>query len=126
MNRLDHQDWDPVLLKNKMNSLTDKDRRKKGQAPKVASRSEAQQRLSKIARTEVGAVPKTSTEMSRTITKARLALKLTQKQLAQKANIKPDEVNKLERPNQPVNMSIVSKVERALNIQVRGMIKRDS
>ena len=124
MSNLSHQDWDPVILKSKMSNLSNKDLRKKGKVPNQSSKSEAQERLGKVARTEVGAVPKTSLEMSRLVTQTRLARKLTQKQLAQMANVKPEEISKLESPNKPVNMGVVSKVERHLKIQIRGMIRR--
>lgn len=125
MSSFNHQDWDPVVLKNKMNDVSNRTLRKKGKIPTQTSKSEAQERLGKVARTEVGSVPKTSLEMCRLVQKTRLARKLTQKQLAQMANVRPDEISKLETANKPVNMGVVAKVERQLKIQIRGMIRRD-
>lgn len=65
-------------------------------------------------------LPKVEATVSKAIQQARAALKLTQKDLATKINEKPQIVNEYESGKTVPNQQVLQKLERALNVKLRG------
>ncbi|RUS33879.1 multi protein bridging factor 1-domain-containing protein [Jimgerdemannia flammicorona] len=79
------------------------------------------QRIAKLDReNEVAPPPKVDMSVGRAIQQGRQALGLTQKDLAQKINEKPQVVNEYEAGRAIPNQQILGKLERALGIKLRG------
>mmetsp|Transcript_35277 Transcript_35277/g.140193 ORF Transcript_35277/g.140193 Transcript_35277/m.140193 type:complete len:133 (-) Transcript_35277:1111-1509(-) len=66
---------------------------------------------------------KVSTSMAQDIQKARLSKKMTQAQLAQRINEKPQIINDYEAGRAIPNQQIIGKIERALGVKLRGKKK---
>lgn len=66
---------------------------------------------------------KLSSEVKQNIQKARLAAKLTQAQLAQKINEKPQVVQEYESGKAIPNQQVLAKLERVLGVKLRGLKK---
>ena len=65
-------------------------------------------------------IPKVSHNLSMKIQQARLASGLTQKELATKINEKPSVINEYESGKAVPNNQILAKLERSLNVKLRG------
>jgi len=79
------------------------------------------QRIAKIDRdNEVAPPPKVELSVGRAIQRARQDKSLTQKDLAQRINEKPQVVNEYESGKAIPNQQILGKLERALGVKLRG------
>jgi len=79
------------------------------------------QRIAKLDReNEVAPPPKISSQAGRSIQTARQALKLSQKELAQKINEKPSVLQDYETGKAIPNPQILGKLERILGVKLRG------
>ncbi|EJD53245.1 ylMBF1 [Auricularia subglabra TFB-10046 SS5] len=79
------------------------------------------QRIAKLDReNEVAPPPKVAPSVGKAIATARAELKLTQKDLAQKINEKPSVLQDYESGKAVPNVQILSKMERALGVKLRG------
>ncbi|KAF9475661.1 MBF1-domain-containing protein [Pholiota conissans] len=79
------------------------------------------QRIAKLDReNEVAPPAKIAPSVGRAMQDARLALKLTQKDVAQKVNEKPSVIQEYESSNAIPNPQILGKLERALGVKLRG------
>jgi len=79
------------------------------------------QRIAKIDReNEVAPPPKVDISVGRAIQRARQDSSLTQKELAQRINEKPQVVNEYESGKAVPNQQILSKLERVLGVKLRG------
>ncbi|GMG45916.1 unnamed protein product [Ambrosiozyma monospora] len=79
------------------------------------------QRLTKVDRSDDIIVPKKlDVSVGKAISKARLEKKMTQKDLATKCNEKPNVINDYEANRAIPNQQILSKLERALGVKLRG------
>jgi|TARA_B110000977_G_scaffold136810_1_gene173750 putative transcription factor len=71
--------------------------------------------------TEGGTHAKVNTEVKKAIMQGRLAKKMTQAQLAQQINEKPQIVQEYESGKAIPNQQILSKLERILGVKLRGL-----
>lgn len=79
------------------------------------------QRIAKLDReNDVAPPPKVEISVGRAIQKARQEKQMTQKDLAQKINEKPQVVNEYEAGKAIPNQQILGKMERVLGIKLRG------
>lgn len=79
------------------------------------------QRLAKVDReNEVAPPKKIDQSVGKTISKARLEKKLTQKELATKVNEKPNVINDYEAGRAVPNQQLLGKLERVLGVKLRG------
>jgi len=79
------------------------------------------QRIAKLDReNEVAPPPKIAPSVGRVIQVARLALKLSQKEVAQKINEKPSVIQDYESSKAIPNPQILAKLERTLGVKLRG------
>lgn len=79
------------------------------------------QKLAKIDRdNEVAPPKKIDASVGKTISKARLEKKMTQKDLATKVNEKPNVINDYEAGRAVPNQQLLGKLERALGVKLRG------
>lgn len=79
------------------------------------------QRLAKVDRdNEVAPPAKISMNVGKAIAKGRLDKGLTQKELAQKVNEKPNVINDYEAGRAVPNQQLLGKIERAVGVKLRG------
>ncbi|GJP41678.1 hypothetical protein CLOM_g1319 [Closterium sp. NIES-68] len=136
------QDWDPVVIHKRPQKAADtKDpklvnaARRQGAAIESVKKYDAGTNKSgsavnpamhsrKLAEeTDVLAHEKVSVDVKTAIQKARLDAKLTQAQLAQKINEKPQVVQEYECGKAIPNPQILGKMERVLGVKLRGKLK---
>ncbi|CAI5460087.1 unnamed protein product [Closterium sp. Yama58-4] len=135
------QDWDPVVIHKRPQKAADtKDpklvnaARRQGAAIESVKKYDAGTNKSgasnpamhsrKLAEeTDVLAHEKVSADVKTAIQKARLDAKLTQAQLAQKINEKPQVVQEYESGKAIPNPQILGKMERVLGVKLRGKLK---
>ena len=110
------QDWETVTLNKKQNSqATNNNKNKDG-----VKLSDEALRLRKIENNdEIQKQDKISVKHCQLIQKARLAKKMTQKQLAQKLNIDQNTVAQYENGKIVPNKQILNKIARELNISFK-------
>ena len=116
---LDHQEWEPVVFKKKQSkTLTNKEIRE-GKFHTRKKIDENAQKMNKIDNeTETFKLKKISKNVSKEIQKARLAKKITQKQLAQAVNVAPKIINEMESGKSQPNEIVKRKIARYLNIKI--------
>eukprot|EP00246_Nothoceros_aenigmaticus_P003674 TRINITY_DN14852_c0_g1_i1.p1 TRINITY_DN14852_c0_g1~~TRINITY_DN14852_c0_g1_i1.p1 ORF type:complete len:146 (-),score=44.10 TRINITY_DN14852_c0_g1_i1:330-767(-) len=73
--------------------------------------------------TEPAALEKVSTDVRHAIQKARIDKKLTQAQLAQQINERPQVVQEYEAGKAVPNQQVLGKLERVLGVKLRGKLK---
>ncbi|EGG08715.1 uncharacterized protein MELLADRAFT_104798 [Melampsora larici-populina 98AG31] len=79
------------------------------------------QRIAKLDRVnEVAPPPKVSPSVGKAMSQARIALQMTQKDLATKTNEKPSVINDYEAGRAVPNPQILAKFERILKVKLRG------
>eukprot|EP01115_Flamella_aegyptia_P001757 TRINITY_DN1293_c0_g1_i2.p1 TRINITY_DN1293_c0_g1~~TRINITY_DN1293_c0_g1_i2.p1 ORF type:complete len:133 (+),score=51.64 TRINITY_DN1293_c0_g1_i2:114-512(+) len=128
------QDWEDVVIrkkaapKPKSNDEALRMAAQSGQQVDTAKKFNAgknvqkQQAVStkKLENDEELTIPKVSHSLALRIQQARLAASLTQKELATKINEKPSVINDYENGKAIPNQQIISKLERALGVKLRG------
>lgn len=77
-------------------------------------------RLRKIADTEIAALPKVSTAMRQAISQGRTAKGLTQKDLAQKLNVKPSIIQDYENGKAIPDGQFLTRMEKILETKING------
>eukprot|EP00475_Leptophrys_vorax_P044094 TRINITY_DN8708_c0_g1_i1.p1 TRINITY_DN8708_c0_g1~~TRINITY_DN8708_c0_g1_i1.p1 ORF type:complete len:146 (+),score=18.86 TRINITY_DN8708_c0_g1_i1:181-618(+) len=135
------QDWDPVVIhKRPQKSSEIKDPKAVNEARRQGAAIESVKKYDagsnkasssnpglyarKIAEeTDVLAHERVSAELKTRIQKARLDAKLTQAQLAQKINEKPQIIQEYESGKAIPNPQIIGKMERILGVKLRGKLK---
>jgi putative transcription factor len=85
---------------------------------------EGQKQTKLDAETEAGSHAKVSTELKKAITQARMAKKMTQSQLAKAINELPKVVQSYENGKAIPSNQVLSKIERALGVKLRGGKKK--
>lgn len=133
-----NQDWEPVVIRKKApNAAAKKDEKavnaarrtggpietiKKFNAGsnKAASSSTTLNTRKLDDETEVLAHERVSTDLKKNIMQARLDKKLTQAQLAQQINEKPQIIQEYESGKAIPNQQIIAKLERVLGVKLRG------
>ncbi len=107
-----HQDWEPVVLHKKKAEPTETVLRPKSDP---VNKKKVDQNLEEFKHKKV---PK---NISESIMKRRIELKMTQAQLAQKINERPSVVNEIENGSAPTyNHVHVNKILRALGLTLRA------
>ena len=116
--------WDTVtVLRKKQNTKEQKDkalREGKTESAKKRGNTEKTDKDKKLDNaTDADKHKKISLEQSKMISKARCDLKLSQVDLAKKINLKKEIINEYECGKAIIDNKILSKIERALKINVR-------
>ncbi|CAH9104356.1 unnamed protein product [Cuscuta epithymum] len=132
------QDWEPIVIRKKApTAAASKDEKAVNAArragadietvkkPTAGTNKAASSSTSLNTRkldedTENLSLPTVPTEMRKTITKARTEKKMTQSQLAQMINEKPQVIQDYESGKAIPNQSVIIKLERALGAKLRG------
>lgn len=128
---MSESDWDHVTILRKSQTQIKKDL--KGQNPILGKtettakyntgNKQTQTDLNKRKldeNNEGGKVETVPLSLGQTISKGRLAKKLTQKQLAQRINVKPDVINQYESGKGIPNSQILGKIEKIIGVKLRG------
>ncbi|CBI21994.3 hypothetical protein PVL29_015151 [Vitis rotundifolia] len=132
------QDWEPVVIRKKpLNAAAKKDekavnaarrsgaeietlRKSHAGTNKAASSSTSLNTRKLDEETENLAHDRVPTELKKSIMQARMDKKLTQSQLAQMINEKPQIIQEYESGKAIPNQQIIVKLERALGVKLRG------
>ncbi|AGE56038.1 multiprotein-bridging factor [Acanthocystis turfacea Chlorella virus MO0605SPH] len=118
---MDHQDWDTVIIKKKVNvsgRVTAEEIRKG--AFETVKKTNTGPNMAKIERDTEDAAPKTvSTKLAQAIISARTAKKMTRDQLAVKINEKPKVIELYETKKAVPDPAVLSKMSRALGVSLR-------
>ena len=109
---MDNQDWKTVTFK-KSNEK---------QKNKRTHLTERQVKILKVSNTEVSKIKKIDKKISQAIMQARIAKKLTRKQLANLVNEKTETIAKYENQMAIPNLNIIKKLERQLTVKLTGNI----
>ena len=111
------QDWKPVIW-SKPKPKTASDAAQRGYNVTTIQRINSNVvSKNKIDQKEIDNLPKVTKSFGQAMQKARLARKLTQKQLAQQINVKPQIINQYESGKAIKDPQIMSKIRNALQIK---------
>ncbi len=118
----EHQDWTPVMLSGKKPiSISNKkytiEEKKNDEERKRAAKNHALEDES-----ETFHKPEIPYSLSQEIMKARCAMKLTQKELAQKLNLQPSIISNYESGKAIPDHQILQKIAKALNTKFQSKI----
>ena len=114
---MDHQDWKQVILRNP-NAPLKKEAEKKNIVKKpIQNNLSGGVSFKKLDGDEVQKLDKVSKTDVQKIQQARLAQKMSQKDLANRLNVKQTVINELESGKMKKNNQFVSKVKKVLRIQ---------
>jgi ribosome-binding protein aMBF1 (putative translation factor) len=121
---MDHQDWTPVVLRNakvaaakapKESVERDKNHHQRSGLRKLESDTA-------VSGTEeapaTAKLPKLGAAMRQTMIQARVALKLSQSDLAKRLNIQPKIINELESGKTIAEKSVLQKIQRVLGVSL--------
>ena len=113
----DFQDWKPVVWsKSKPTSKSNAIQR--GYQVKTMSRVDPSiSAKNKIDQNELGTLQKLKKSFSQAMQKARIAKKLTQKQLAQQLHVKPQVINQYESGRGVLDPALINKIRNVLQIK---------
>ncbi|AGE53600.1 multiprotein-bridging factor [Acanthocystis turfacea Chlorella virus GM0701.1] len=117
---MDHQDWDTVIIKKKVNlsGRVTAEEIRKGTFETVKKNTGPN--MAKIERDTEDAAPKTvSSTLSKAIISARTSKKMTRDQLAVKINEKPKVIELYETKKAVPDPAVLSKMSRALGVSLR-------
>ena len=127
---MEHQDWNKVVWKKKVPTTVKEAKamgggldtqKKKGVVNTGNTKGSIDgQLIAKLARTEIGSHAKILSETAAAIIKGRREKKITQKQLAQLINEKPEVVASYETKKAIPNINLILKMEKALGIHLVG------
>ena len=108
---MSHQDWKPVILSK------DTKKKKKEIQTKISKRGPS--KLTKIDNeTENFKIEKVSLKFKKELQKARLAKKMTQKELATKLNVPPKVINEYEAGKAIPNVQLILKMDKVLGVKL--------
>ena len=111
------QDWNPVIFKKVKDATTKNEAKSK---EKNGRRNNLGDKLRKLDNTEIDTVDKVKLTTSRAMSKRRTELKMSQKQLAQLVNEKPEVISQYESGRAVPKQHILLKLERILGIYLTG------
>lgn len=117
---MDHQDWKPVVLRNpNAKNITEAKKKKlvKSTTSCNSNNLKGDVSIKKLDSNDVEKLGKVSKEDSKKIQQARLALKLSQQDLATKLNVKKNVINDLESGKMLKNNQLINKIKRVLKIK---------
>jgi putative transcription factor len=118
-----YQDWDPVIIRGKVNKEKEKEKYVKfmGQEIKLPKRSQysGKTREQKLDEIELGTHKKVSKETALTIQKARVAKQYTQKDLAGLINVSTDIISSYESGKAIPDPKIMQKLRRVLGVKFK-------
>ncbi len=106
------QDWRQVIFKKPQANM-------KKSNPYKKNFTDEQVRLNKIEHEEF-IPPKISKQLSKQIQQARNAKKMSRAQLAQQINMKQSVIDEYENGKAIPNQQVLNRIERALNVKLRG------
>lgn len=115
------QDWDTVVLRGKGAHVNAKKKRNgetETRAKFDGSKSSAMRKLDDA--TEVAKPHRINPKIKETIMKARTAKGLTQKELAQRAQVQPTIVQQYETGKAKADVAVLRKMERILGVKLTG------
>jgi putative transcription factor len=115
------QDWDTVVLRGKGAHVNAKKKRNgetETRAKFDGSKSSAMRKLDDA--TEVSKPQRINPKIKETIMKARTAKGLTQKELAQRAQVQPTIVQQYETGKAKADVAVLRKMERILGVKLTG------
>lgn len=111
------QDWNPVVFKKVKDAVAKNESKTK---EKNGRRSNLGDKLRKLDNTEIDTVDKVKLTTSRAMSKRRTELKMSQKQLAQLVNEKPEVISQYESGRAVPKQHILLKLEKILGIYLTG------
>ena len=114
---MDHQDWKQVILRNPNAPLKKEAEKKKVVKKPIKNNLSGGVSFKKLDGDEVQKLDKVSKVDVQKIQQARLAQKMSQKDLANRLNVKQTVINELESGKMKKNNQFVSKVKKVLRIQ---------
>lgn len=113
------QDWTPFVIKNKnADNKAKAFREGRTEAIKKISLDHKSRKLEQ--EDEVKPIEKVSRDISVLVQQGRMEKKLTQKELAQKLNIKPEIIRDIEAGKLANDKQIISKLQRILGVRLLG------
>ena len=110
------QDWKPVIFKKKPNTQQIGKQKTKPSGKRI----NIGDKLRKLDNTEIDKINRVSLNTSKAISKTRTGLKMSQKELAQKINEKPELISQYETGKAVPQQHIILKLERALGVYLTG------
>ena len=117
-----YQDWDPVVIRGKIDKTREKEKYVKfmGQEIKLPKRSQYSGKSpeQKLDETELGTHKKVSKETGLTIQRARVAKQYTQKDLANLINVSSDIISSYELGKSIPDPKIMQKLRRVLGVKL--------
>ena len=113
---MDGQDWETVVLRKPPSSVKKDSNGVNVPAKKLTAE---QIRLNKLENEEL-VEKKISLEVRKVIQQARQAKNMSQSQLAQQLNVKPNVINEYESGKVVPNNQLLGKMERILKVKLRG------
>ena len=109
------QDWKPIVFKKTPSKkISSKSSNPTSQKPKPNTR------FLKIDKTEIAKIKKIDHKVGKTIAQKRTQLKLSQKQLAQRINIKPEVIAQYESGKAIPNQNLLMRLEKILGVYLTG------
>lgn len=111
------QDWKPVIWNKPKPKTTNAAVQRGYNVSTVARVNPTVASKNKIDNNEIDTIPKVSKSFGQAMQKARLAKKLTQKQLAQQINVKPQIINQYESGKAIKDSATISKIRNILQIK---------
>ena len=115
---MDHQDWKQVILRNP-NARKNIEQKKtvvKKPIQHNSNKTNGDMSFKKLDGNEIEKIASVNKDDVKKIQQARLALKMSQKDLANKLNVKQTVINELESGKMKKNSQFVNKVKRILKI----------
>lgn len=110
------QDWNNVVFKKTEAQKKLEQKKLAKNQPKIT----IDRKLQKVDNTEIDKIKTISLKASKVISKRRTELKLSQKQLAQQLNLKPEIIVQYENGKAKPNQAIIVKLERILGVYLSG------
>lgn len=118
----DHQDWTPVILSGKKPISSGVAKISIETKRSDEERARAARNYALETESEIFHVPEIPHSLSQEISKARMAAKLTQKELAQKLNLQPSVIAGYENGKAIPDGQILQKIAKALNTKFQSKI----
>ena len=115
-----YQDWDPVIIRGKVDKTKEKEKYVKffGQEIKLPNKNPGKSREQKLEETEIGTHKKIGKETGLTIQRARVSKKYTQKELANLINVSSDIISSYESGKAIPDHKIMQKLRRVLSVKL--------
>ena len=111
------QDWKPIVFKKKIENNNSK---QNSNLTNTSLKSKVNLHLLKIDKTEIGKIKKLDHKIGKVIAQKRTQLKLSQKQLAQRINIKPEIIAQYESGKANPNQNLLMRLQKILGVNLTG------